>query len=90
MRRRIDSRGVMSPIGLVMLIALAFILGGLYIASTGSPGTGLMVVGVGVLIGGFGGSAPKEDFYTLVLSVALLSGHVKERSGISGFSRRTA
>jgi len=57
MRRRIDTRGVMSPIGLVMLIALAFILGGLYIASTGSPGTGLMVVGVGVLIGGFGGSA---------------------------------
>jgi len=56
MRTNIDTRGLVSPVGLVMLIALAFILGGLYIASSGSPGTGLMVIGVGVLIGGFGGS----------------------------------
>ena len=57
MRNKIGSCGIMSPTGLAMLIALGFILGGLYVASTGSPGTGLMVVGVGVLIGGFGGSA---------------------------------
>lgn len=38
------------------LIALVFIVGGIYLIATGCAGLGLVSIGVGAIIGGFGGT----------------------------------
>ncbi len=46
-----------SPVFVVFIVALIFVIAGVFVMAGGGVGLGLVLIGIGFIVGGFGGSA---------------------------------